>query len=391
MKRNDHKSLEQLLELSMKRYTSSPSKNWFKRARTLLNLLTVLVMALAIGIFLIGWLIRVSRTNAAAVSGPLPQLTSLVDTGPITSPRRLAIYYGWPSLVNSAGGNLTQATASFTPFNMVVLGAGLEDTSHGDHTNTVTIIGNLAVNNVDVYGYVDLGITTQNFDLPTIAMSVDAWKAIPGVTGIFYDNAGQDFGVTRPRLISAVDYVHSQDLVAFINAWQPDDVLSGATPLRAGDWYLAESHPVSGGQCSNLDFWWDKSHKLKNYHDQLGVQIATSSTGGDEIECDDLPMYPPYRQALWATYLFGFDAFNFADLLYSASGPNANRLCPLPLPPSAGTTYLGPPTGPITTTNGVTYTRLTDLGTIRVWRHGVTCDGGISLTDRVFLPVIIKT
>ena len=56
-----------------------------------------------------------------------------------------------------------------------------------------------------------------------------------------------------------------------------------------------------------------------------------------------------YGAALWATYLFGFDAFGFTDPMYSASGDSTNLLCPLPdLPTDIGTRYTDPVTGPIT-------------------------------------------
>ncbi len=336
------------------------------------------MLALTTGLLLI--LPLIAARAKATRAGDTSSVTS-IETTSITPPRRLAIYYGWPSLVNGAGGNITQATTVFTQFDMVVFGDGLEHLSHGDHTKTVTIINNLHENNAQVYGYIDLTL-----DFITVTAYVDEWAVITGVTGIFYDRAGQDYDVTHTRLISAVDYVHSKGLSVFVNAWNPDDVLSGTTRLRAGDWYLAESY----AQCPDLDSWWNKSRKLMSYRDQTGVQIASSSTG-DDSNCDNLPNDPRYRQALWATYLFGFEAFNFTNPLYSASGTSANHLCPLPpLPSNVGAMYLGPPAGPVTATDVVTYSRRTDTGTIFVFRNGITCDGGFSPNNQVFLPLIRK-
>ena len=55
-------------------------------------------------------------------------------------PKKLAIYYGWPSAVSGAGGNVTTAANVFKDYDQVVLGAGLEDGTHPDHTNTAAII-----------------------------------------------------------------------------------------------------------------------------------------------------------------------------------------------------------------------------------------------------------
>ncbi|MBN1993655.1 MAG: hypothetical protein JW953_13220 [Anaerolineae bacterium] len=312
---------------------------------------------------------------------------------PVVTPARLAIYYAWPSVVNGASGNITQATAVFTPFDIVVLGDGLEHPSHEDYTNTVAIIKNLKDHDVKVYSYIDLGVISpaQNLSIVTITTHVDAWATITGVTGIFFDNAGYDFGVSRTRLISAVNYVHNKDLAVFVNAWHPDDVLSGTTPLTKGDWILAESHPVSGGQHIDFDFWFEKSQKLIRYREQLGIQIAAISTGSGSTNY--WPIYPPFRCALYAFYLFGFDAFGFTNPNYSASNFGANHLCALPPFPNIGAMYLGAPAGPITSTDTVTYSRSTDIGTIYVFGNvnaPPICDGRLLSCNALFSPLIIK-
>jgi len=185
-----------------------------------------------------------------------------------TIPVRLAIYYGWPSLVNGCAGDVECATDAFAGFDLIVLGDGLEHPTHGDHDKTREIISNLTESkgrDVDIYGYIDLGVTTQNLPTDTIKHYVDEWDEMC-VAGIFLDDAGQDFGVDRPRLCEVVEYVHGKGVKVFVNAWEPDDVFADDPPgvptcLREGDWYLAESHPVSSGQCGDLDPWWEKVHK----------------------------------------------------------------------------------------------------------------------------------
>jgi uncharacterized repeat protein (TIGR01451 family) len=285
---------------------------------------------------------------------------------PVKPPLRLAFYYGYPSLVNDCGGDPECATGEFAQFDLVVFADALVRGSHEDYTRTITIVNNLESGDTDVYGYVDMAL-----EVAEVITYVDLWEPI-SVTGIFLDRAGRDFGVTITDFITVVDYIHSLDLLAFANAWDPDDVFTPTTPLLPGDWYLAESHPVSGDLCTNLDAWWTKSQKAAHYRDKFGVRVATVSTG-DDRPCDDWPDRPSYRAALWATYLFGFDAFAFTNPLYSASGPSTNYLCPLPpLPTNVGIAYLGPPTGPVSIDSLAAYERLTDKGTIYVYD---TCDG----------------
>ena len=52
--------------------------------------------------------------------------------------------------------------------------------------------------------------------------AVRRWKAL-GVHGIFFDEAGYDFGVTRQRPNEAIDGAHPKPRV-FLNAFDSDDV-----------------------------------------------------------------------------------------------------------------------------------------------------------------------
>src|SRR5438552_3608566 len=53
-------------------------------------------------------------------------LTSGYTPGAAAAPRRLAIYYGYPSLVQGARGDLERAVATFSDYDVIVFGDGLE-------------------------------------------------------------------------------------------------------------------------------------------------------------------------------------------------------------------------------------------------------------------------
>lgn len=314
---------------------------------------------------------RLPAVPLAVVVGCMLAVASAAQ-GLIEAPTKLAIYYGYPSLVNGAGGNLASATSHFAAFDLVVLGDGLEHPAHPDHANTAQIISDLIAGGTAVYGYIDMGVTTQNLSIATAQQYVDEWDAL-GVTGIFWDDAGYDYGVDRPRQVALVDYTHAQGLKAFVNAWVPDDIFAFdgvATPLQAGDWYLAESSPVANGTLVALGDWWAKSQALATYRNLTGVHVAAIATG------DDGPLGWPnaaaYRQSLWAAYLFSWEAFGFTNPQYSSSGPGANRLQPLPRVATAvGTMYAGAPT----MDDPTTFTRTTDNGTIVVFGSAGTGGG----------------
>jgi len=309
----------------------------------------------------------------------LALLTAMPATAAaIDGPARLAIYYGYPSLVNGAAGNLVAAAAHFATFDVVVLGDGLEHPAHPDHANTAQIVTDIVAGGTEVYGYVDMGVTTQNLSIATAQQYVDEWDAL-GVTGIFWDDAGYDYGVDRARQVALIDYTHGQGLKAFVNAWVPDDIFAFdgvATPLQAGDWYLAESSSVANGALVALGPWWAKSQTLATYRTQTNVNIAAIATG------DDGPLgwanADAYRQSLWAAYLFAWDAFGFTNIEYSSSGPGANRLRPLPrVATDVGTSYAGAPT----MDDATTFSRTTDNGKIVVvgsaGTGGGTFEGGV--------------
>lgn len=113
---------------------------------------------------------RLPTILAAAVM----MVAAAAAEGAISAPAKLAIYYGYPSLVNEAGGNLTTATAHFAAFDVVVLGDGLEHPAHPDHANTVQIIADLVAGGTEVYGYIDMGVTTQNLSIASASRNYDA-------------------------------------------------------------------------------------------------------------------------------------------------------------------------------------------------------------------------
>ena len=57
-----------------------------------------------------------------------------------------------------------------------------------------------------VYGYIDLG-RSQQLALDDIGARIQRWKSI-GASGVFFDEAGADFGVDRRRQNAAVDAGH---------------------------------------------------------------------------------------------------------------------------------------------------------------------------------------
>lgn len=199
-----------------------------------------------------------SLQNMVNIHGKVGWHEAEVQAALYYRPRDLLIYYGWPSAFNAYWSNEAVAK-EMARYGLIVLGAGLQDPSHGDYSNTSAIIARIRQLNPRalVFGYV---ATTEA--IGTFQTKAGQWNTL-GVHGIFMDVAGYDYGINRADFNARVDYVHGQATanVCFANAWNMDHIIgiaddasypnatwnSGAVAsnLRATDWYLLESFPVN--------------------------------------------------------------------------------------------------------------------------------------------------
>ncbi|MCC3374302.1 hypothetical protein [Cohnella sp. REN36] len=296
---------------------------------------------------------------------------------PISPLPHLAIYYGWPSLVNGAAGNLTTATNTFNSFDLIVFGDGIEHPSHGDNANAKTIMTSLKANGKKVFGYVDLGVSTQNLSIETMKSYVDEWKSM-GAYGIFLDDYGFDYGVTRDRQNTMLSYIHGVGLKAFMNAWNIDDALGNSSETGAnnppntvsGDYYLAESWLVSGNAYQSVSAWSAKADKALNYYRTKGVitaALATNAAGGASSADNTTDKY---KMAWWAAAMYGFP-FQWTDLWYSAS--NNTLYYYYNLSTGYGTSFTG---DPVHQNNSNVNTRTSNTGTIQVTGNGSSAGTG---------------
>lgn len=246
--------------------------------------------------------------------------------------KRLAVYYGYPSLVNNAGGFLQAAYNAFAPYDIIVFGEGLEEPEHSDHAFTDQLIDMLVNAGKEVYGYVDLGVSTRNHSYTTLTNKMSLWRAM-GATGIFLDDYGYDYETPRVRQTNAVAYAHKIGCGVCANAWEPADALGALynaqynpnqlpTLLDARDAILAESFVIMTGGYDNATSWIEKSHELVHYTTQAQTRVwcLTTSTSTSD-----------YSLAKWwyacdAAILYGFAASGWGEPNFSATGEQAHKL-----------------------------------------------------------------
>jgi len=243
----------------------------------------------------------------------------------LSRPKQLCIYYGWPSLVNGSRGNVARAIAEFEKCDITVLGDEIEHATHGDHSAAESIINALRQAGKEVFGYVDLGVATQNLPVSTIQAYADEWRAM-GVSGIFLDDAGYDYEVTRARQNAVVDYIHGSDMKVFMNAWEVDDALSDTdesgqwnpSHLAMGDIYLAEDWLVSGGKYQPLRDWAVKADKARQYAFTKGIRIAGVTTAAtNKAVVKDLTTNK-FKMGFYGVAMYNLSAWQWTDAGYSS-------------------------------------------------------------------------
>jgi hypothetical protein len=259
----------------------------------------------------------------------------------LSLPARLAIYYGYPSLVNGAAGDLRQAAAVFSRYDVVVFGDGLElvEPRNGrgvegrgrtEHESTQDIIRMVRESGARTafYGYVDLG-SSQHLTVPELQRRTGLWAAM-GVKGIFVDEAGYDFGVTRARQNDIVQHIHALGLAAFLNAYNPDDLFSdakvplttagGGNPdgvhslLGRGDLFLLESFQIVNGRYEDPLKWINRTRRAASYRSasHTSVFAVTTSASPEPFTAAQL------QYAWWSALLWDMDGFGWGEPDFSS-------------------------------------------------------------------------
>lgn len=136
---------------------------------------------------------------------------------------KVLLYYGYPIAINGAW-NVEDAVNIYRTYDVVVLGDTYQNPEHDTYEDTVAIIKKLAevAPDVRVVGYVPIGLDKSwedsNLTMDELKLRVNQWNDI-GVHGIFLDEFGYDYFVTRERQNEIVNYCHSLGKFVFANSW----------------------------------------------------------------------------------------------------------------------------------------------------------------------------
>ncbi len=257
-------------------------------------------------------------------------------------PARLAIYYGYPSLVNGSRGDAEKSANVFSSYDVVVLGDGIEfpDRKPGrspagdpaEHAKALQIIATTQRKNprVRFYGYVCLGEMRspgreQVLSSAEIKERIALWKRM-GVSGIFLDEAGYDWPIVdRKRQNLAVESIHEQGLSAFANAFYPEDLFSledlhGKNPahlrprLDERDLFLLESFQVKNGAYEDISEWQQRLQAALDGRRRYQSQIFATTTNAEQ------GTFAPekFSYAWWSAWLYDLDGFAWGEPDFAA-------------------------------------------------------------------------
>lgn len=132
----------------------------------------------------------------------------------------LFVYYGYPIALNGLY-NVDAVIAAISKYDIWVCGDTYQHPTQEVYASTVQIINGVRAKGTKVYGYVPMGPSQTNSQK---IEGIDQWFNI-GVDGIFLDEYGFDYGVTRGQQIVIVDYAHSRGLPICANAFIFEDAV----------------------------------------------------------------------------------------------------------------------------------------------------------------------
>ncbi len=311
-------------------------------------------------------------------------MTALAQAAPLAAQEtslpkmNVAFFYGYPSLINGAQGNIQKAVSAFAPYNVIVLGDGVQFNTRVKKRRPVGV-GAIEYQrsrqiaaaileqrpHTDIYGYISLG-DTQALPGSEVQRRIHLWKDF-GATGIFLDEAGYDWRiVTRNRQNSALNAAHSLGMKVFINAYYPDSLLNQQKNLRKNskteevalqphDLLLLESMPVKNGIYVSAEEWRARLDQALRVRNAFGTRIVSLATGTREHPLDQGQV----AYSCWNAWMFELDGVAWADSTYSS-----NSVLSVPACNDLATVRALGPRSPLAVAESDRFTRQSTQGTV---------------------------
>lgn len=335
--------------------------------------------------------------------------------------KKMILQYGYPIAINDLW-DVNKAAAVYAMYDIVVIGDEYEKTAHEAHADTVLIIERLKElkTDVEVFGYVAIGGELgANLDTAEIQLRIDEWLAT-GATGIFLDEFGYDYLVTRERQNMAVDYAHSKGMNVIANSWNIDWVFNNddgyieweefygnpnlvAPSINADDYYLFENlfyYYESGQKASDqwriyevYRYYYDSATSTwgKNYYDQFG----TKTLGLDGIQSTNANKDLYFINAYVGGRIINLDGYGASIELWGSSSTAYNHYNPSFFNNEASIFHRDKIQPTVSDYSGATYaqydTKINGVTAKLIWKPGATASNPTLGTHKVQINGVDRT
>ena len=319
--------------------------------------------------------------NLETIHGKLGWHHQEIHRATYKKPDNLLIFYGWPNSFNSAvnGWNNEKVAQEMARYDLIVLGDGIQNSGHGDYSNTSVIIPRIKALNprAKIFGYVTINQTLSNFQT-----KVSEWDTLQ-VHGIFLDEAGYDYGSVstngREAFNEKVDYVHGKTYsnLCFANTWNFDHILGTtndasypntsynsnlvASNLTQNDYVLLESFAVNSASYTNdyetASNWTVRGSKACSLRETYGINVVGSCV----IEDGHADTTALLNFAFTSAMMYNLEGFGSSDIYYGASSAK-NTFIPRPDVSNIGNIYELSPSVQQDVSDSDVYHRYTQFG-----------------------------
>ena len=269
---------------------------------------------------------------------------------------KVMLYYGYPNAINNSW-DVNNSANIYKDYDVCIFGDGYCLPTHEAHAETVEIFRILKRISPEtrIVGYVPIGVknvgSDSNLPMDELKNRVELWQAI-GADGIFLDEYGYDYGVSRERQNEIVSYCHDRGMFVFANSWSIEycfsdediviDWMEDFRPnpdglravLNAEDYYVYEHlfynsyHDSNGNlhvECAEpyridniLQYFNDARIDGKSYREVFGTKVFSLDaipTGASLREKNEM-----MSLSIIGAAILNIDAIAFGDDLWSSSG-----------------------------------------------------------------------
>lgn len=338
-------------------------------------------------------------TGAGSGGSTTPAAATVKLPNP-NKPASLLCYYGYPIAYRNLWSQQL-VIDQIGSFDHYIVGDQYQDPAHEVYADTVAICKGVRKLGTKVWGYVPIGVNTENLSLATIRTRIQQWVAI-GVDGIFLDEFGFDYLVTRQRQNDIIAICREYKLPYVANAWFFSDVFcDNASQLPAawaanderrtwfatgnptnlkldmqeGDWFMLENYGVDNTQVLKYDNGlnrviecFDTRTLTKSPMKIMALSVVKEASGNTStyrnvdytktVPFTDLPTLTKYLASM--AMVHNVDAWGLGGYTFGANGYPVQNL---KLVPPAN---LGKRQNLVVNATATTHTRNYEGGTLQV-------------------------